>query len=95
VPSAYHALWMRFDNATGDTQPLTTTDSATTTIAAPRDLPSSPGAIVAVDVSADSEYPAWSRPVRTYFRRVGDGWTLVGLERLPGEAAPVRRQASR
>ncbi len=95
APTAYHAAWMRFDNATGDTQPLAVTDSATTTIAAPRDLPGSPGAIVAIDVSADSEYPAWSRPVRTYFRRVGDGWTLVGLERLPGEAAPVRRQASR
>ena len=88
APTAYHASWMRFDNATGETQPLTTTDSATTTIAAPHDLPTNPGAIVAVNLSADSEYPAWKRPIRTYFRRAGDSWTLVGLERLPADAAP-------
>jgi len=93
-PSAYHASWLRFDNATGDTQPLSTTHSGTTTIAAPSDLPTSLGAIIAIDLSADSEYPAWKRPIRTYFRRVGGGWTLVGLERLPADAAPRRGQTT-
>jgi hypothetical protein len=94
APTAYHASWMRFDNATADTQPLTTTDSATTTIEAPRDLPTDAGAIVAVDLSADSDYPAWKLPIRTYFRRVGGGWKLVGLERFPADDAPRRGQAT-
>jgi hypothetical protein len=39
--------------------------------------------MVAVDISADSDaYPAWKRPIRTYFRRDGGGWKLVGLERM-------------
>jgi hypothetical protein len=46
-------------------------------------VPSASGSFVAVDISADSEgHPAWRRPIRTYFRRGGEGWTLVGLERL-------------
>jgi hypothetical protein len=37
-----------------------------------------------VDISVDSAaHPTWRRPIRTYFRRGGEGWTLVGLERLP------------
>jgi hypothetical protein len=94
APGVYHASWMSFDNATGDTQPLATTHSATTTIAAPGDLPTAPGTIVAIDLSADSEYPAWNKPVRTYFRRVADGWKLVGLERLPSGAASRRAQST-
>ncbi len=75
---------MLFDNATGETRPLSETQSATTSIDAPRGLPTGAGSIVAVDISAESDaHPAWKRPIRTYFRRGGDGWTLVGLERIP------------
>jgi hypothetical protein len=75
---------MLFDNATDETRPLSDTQSATTTIEGPRNLPTGSGSMVAVDVSADSDpYPAWKRPVRMYFRRDGDGWKLVGLERMP------------
>jgi hypothetical protein len=39
---------------------------------------------VAVDISADSQpHPTWKKPIRTTFRRGAQGWTLVGLERLP------------
>src|SRR4030095_7569958 len=81
-PVTYRASWMRFDNATSATTPLSETTSATTTIAAPGDLPAS--GFVAVDVAADSaKYPTWKKPVRAYFRRDGGSWKLVGFERLP------------
>jgi hypothetical protein len=83
-PAAYRASWFRFDNATGETQPLSETQNTTTTIEAPRGLPTAAGSFVAVDLSVDSDaHAAWRLPVRTHFRREGHGWTLVGLERLP------------
>jgi hypothetical protein len=83
-PATYPAAWFRFDNATGETQPLSETQSPTTTIEAPAGLPAAPGSFVAADISVESEgHPTWRRPIRTYFRRAAAGWTLVGLERLP------------
>jgi hypothetical protein len=82
--TTYRASWFLFDNTTGDTRPLSETRSDTTAIDAPRGLPSSRGGYIAVDVSVDSQaHQTWQRPVRAYFRRGADGWTLVGLERLP------------
>jgi hypothetical protein len=90
-PVAYRASWSLFDNTTGATKPLSDTTSATTTIAAPSDLPSS--GFVAVDIAADSDtYPAWKQPVRAYFRQDGGSWKLVGFERLP-DALPTSRAA--
>jgi hypothetical protein len=87
APASYRASWFLFDNATDATQPLSQTQSSTTTIEAPAGLPATPGRFIGVDISADSEtYPTWREPVRTYFRRGADGWTLVGLERLPGKS---------
>src|SRR4029077_6835890 len=81
---AYRASWFRFDNTSGETQSISETRSATTHIDAPRGLPTASGSFVAVDLSVDSEaHPSWRRPIRTYFRREAQGWTLVGLERLP------------
>jgi hypothetical protein len=91
APAAYHASWRLFDNAADETRPLSDTRSATTTIEAPAGLPTASGSMVAIDISADSEtYPTWKRPVRTYFRRGRDGWTLVGLERMPENASKDR-----
>lgn len=95
APTAYHASWMVFDNATDATRPLSATQSATTTIDAPRDLPTGSGSMVAVDISADSDHAAWKRPIRTYFQRAADGWKLVGLERIPESAATNNAQRTR
>jgi hypothetical protein len=83
-PATYRASWFRFDNATGETQAISETQSPTTTIEAPNGLPTASGSFVAVDIAVDSDaHPTWKRPVRSYFRRGGTGWTLVGFERLP------------
>jgi hypothetical protein len=84
TPERYRASWFQFDNATGEKRPLGETTSATTTMDAPRALPAGPGSFILVEISAESrEYAAWKRPIRTYFRRQGAEWALVGLERTP------------
>jgi hypothetical protein len=96
-PTVYSATWSWFDNATGQTQPIGATESATTTIAAPAGWSRAAGAFVEIDIAcASATHATWQQPVRTYFRRTGDGWRLVGLERLPPQStddAPARRVA--
>ncbi len=92
----YRASWMGFDNATGNTTPISETKSTTTTIAAPSGLPST--GFVAVDIAADSDaYPTWKQPVRAYFRQDGGSWKLVGLDRMPDKApaAPAAQKGTR
>jgi len=82
--TTYHASWSLFDNATGQSQPLSATQSTATTIEAPGGLPTAAGSFVEVLISADNPaYPTWKQPIRTHFRRQTAGWKLVGLERLP------------
>jgi hypothetical protein len=44
-----------------------------------------------------ASYPAWRRPIRTWSRQSGEGWTLVGLERLLETVSPepASRKAAR
>jgi hypothetical protein len=82
--TAYRASWARFDNATGNAQAISETQSTTTSMQAPNGLPTAAGSFIQVDISAEnSTYPTWKRPIRTHFRRDPNGWKLVGLERLP------------
>jgi len=61
------------------------TESRTTTIAAPGNLPSAAGAFVEIAVSSTGgAHAAWQQPVRIHFRRPAGGWKLVGLERQAG-----------
>ena len=95
-PAAYRAAWFRFDNATADVQPIAETQSTTTTMDAPRGLPTTTGGFVGADISIESDgHPSWRQPVRIVFRRGADGWALVGLERLPQQLptneAPARQ----
>ena len=82
--TTYRAAWSLFNNATGETQPIATTESATTTLAVPGGVPTPPGSFVEVTISAENAaFPTWRQPIRTHFRRDATNWTLVGLERLP------------
>ena len=84
APAKYRAVWSRFDNAAGTSQRITETESATTSMTAPRDLPNAAGSYIQIDLSAESATnPSWREPVRVYFRRAASGWVLVGLERMP------------
>jgi hypothetical protein len=92
APVEYRATWSRFDNATSETRPLADTRSTTTTVEAPRDLPTTPGTFIEVAISAQtSAHLSWQTPVRTYFRRTDAGWRLVGLERPPSSRATSPR----
>jgi hypothetical protein len=43
---------------------------------------------VRVELSATSPAQAsWAAPVQAWFRRIDNGWKLVGFERLPDTAA--------
>jgi len=80
-PGSYRIAWGLYDNASG----ATTGISETTTVerqASLTRLPDTTGVLVQVDVSAVSPaHQSWSLPIHAYFRRTGNGWTLVGLDR--------------
>ena len=80
----YAVTWARFDNATGTASDLgSSTAPSAGRVAAPRPLPSENGAYLKVDIRAvQPPDPSWEKPVSAYFRRVGGGWKLVGLERV-------------
>ena len=84
APSAYHAVWSQFDNATGQTRQIAETQSPTTTMQAPAGLPTGADSYHRSEpVGRQREHPVWKQPIRTHFRRDGSGWKLVGLERMP------------
>jgi len=90
-PVSYHASWFQFDNATGGTRPLGETASPSTAIDVPASLPTASDSYIAIDISADSkEHDTWRKPIRTYFRRTGSDWQLVGFERMPDSSSAQR-----
>jgi hypothetical protein len=100
APSRYLVTWFRFDNATGQSTRLGESSVTTTQAAAPADalvrvrpdtsLPGGRGVFVRADISAvQAGQPSWSAPVEAYFRRVAEGWRLVGFDRMP-DAPPMK-----
>jgi hypothetical protein len=81
----YTGQWSRFDNVSGQHEPFGgEVESTSSRIQAPGDLLALRPEYLAVRLRAyHADYPAWSQPLMAYFRRSGDGWTLVGLERNP------------
>jgi hypothetical protein len=80
----YHATWYRFNNGTGAADQI---GSPTTTsqerLQAPADLPRDANSYVKVSVRAvEPPHEPWARPVDVYFRRAGNAWRLVGVERV-------------
>lgn len=89
-PDSYEVAWFRFDNATGTATPIGGPMAVARAEAkGPPDLPGGVGSFVRVDIRATGAvHPSWSRPVRTFFRRLDPGWKLVGFERLPDGSRP-------
>ena len=82
-PASYQVVWNLFDNATRTAKPLgEPMKPATERASAPAGLPTAAGAFVRVDISALGTEPSWAVPVHAYFRRIANGWRLVGFERL-------------
>ena len=80
----YQATWARYDNATGQSTLIgVSSPSSLPYVRAPDGLPSGEGAFVKIDVgSVNPSDRSAGLPVAVYFRRVRDGWKLVGLDRL-------------
>jgi hypothetical protein len=84
APRSYRASWWTYDNATGKTDRIAETSSATTSLPAPPNLPAQDGVFIKVQLSAtDAEFESWQMPVDAYFRLRGGEWRLVGFERMP------------
>jgi hypothetical protein len=85
APASYEVAWFTFDNATGASTPIgepSTVDGEQA--AAPSSLPSAGGSFVRVQIKAVTPpHASWTTPVQAYFARDGQGWKLVGFERLP------------
>jgi hypothetical protein len=87
-PAGYRAAWSRFDNTTGGTTPIGESRSSGMTLNPPGPLPDAIDTFIAIDIAAEgAAEPAWTRPIRTFFRRTSGGWKLVGLERLSDKTA--------
>jgi hypothetical protein len=90
MPSGYKAEWHRFNNLTHEVQRIGDTQSTGERMTIPADVPGQAGSYIRVDISATGgAHPLWASPVHAYFRRIGDGWKLVGFERMP-DAPPMK-----
>jgi hypothetical protein len=80
----YRVMWSNFDNVTRELRQIAETSALSTRVPMPPELPATTGSFIRVEIAAvDGAHPSWSTPVRAYFRRGGDGWQLVGFERMP------------
>ena len=88
APTRYSFSWSRFDNAASQTMgnPVETSATEPRTTAPTAVLTGSDYVTVAVRTT-HPDFPVWEMPVTFTFRRVSNGWQLVGLER----AVPPRK----
>jgi hypothetical protein len=92
-PSGYRVAFFSFDNNTDTAKPLTEAGvtggvagggkaEASGTISVPLP-PKVDSAFIKAEISATGGPAEWAKPITVYFRRAGQVWRLVGLERLP------------
>ena len=81
----YQAVWSRFNNATGESQPIgSPTAGSSSPLRAPEGLPQGEGTYIKISISAvEAAHASWATPVDVYFLRTGGAWKLVGVERMP------------
>jgi hypothetical protein len=80
--SHYRVAWARFDNATGDAKPVGDIVTANDTrVEVPRELLTA-DYIRAIVTSHHAQQPHWMHPVYVFFRKQGNNWKTVGLERI-------------
>ena len=82
--AGFEARWFRYENGTDATQPLGAS-RGTVSLEAPSPLPVDEGAMVKVTIAATGADAG--RPVDVYFRRHGDGWHLLGIDRAPSPSS--------
>jgi hypothetical protein len=84
APAAYRLSWSRFDNAadadTGAREEMRSTEPRTQ---APASMLQDAAYVSLTIRTEHPDHPAWAQPVRVFFRRAGNAWQTVGLERLP------------
>jgi hypothetical protein len=80
----YRVQWLRMDNATGETAPIGGEVRLDAPSAPPPSVvPSGDDAVLTARVWAeDPDWPAWRPPIDVSFMRAGNGWRLVGIERV-------------
>jgi hypothetical protein len=81
----YTIQWSQFDNAANTHKDVGAEQTITDTRAQapPALLAGGPEYVAALVRAFQPDHPAWSHPLMIYFRKAGDGWSLVGLERNP------------
>jgi hypothetical protein len=79
----YTIQWSQFDNAADTHRNVGTEETiATTSAKAPATLMSARPDYVAARIRAyHRDHPFWAQVLVAYFRKTGDAWSLVGLER--------------
>ena len=80
----YQATWYRFNNGTDASDQIgSPTTTSQVRIPAPAELPREANSYVRVSIRAlEPPHAPWATPVDVYFRRAGNAWQLVGVERL-------------
>ncbi|HZA34065.1 MAG TPA: hypothetical protein VE505_04015, partial [Vicinamibacterales bacterium] len=81
----YRIRWFAFDNQAGTTTPVGDEVSVTEPrAAAPPALLADVPEFVMIELRGiHDRHPGWASPSRVYFRRQGQAWQLVGVERQP------------